>query len=208
EMFALLASRWSFFLDLLWQNIALSGIAILLITLIGIVLGIVITYHKLAAQMVLGLVNFLYTIPSIALFGILVSFSGIGTTTALIALVIYGLVPIIRNTYVGIMEVDPGIIEAAKGLGTSPWQLLYKIQLPLAMPYIIAGFKTITVMTIALTGIASFIGAGGLGVGIWRGITTYNTAMTALSSILVALLALSADLCISWIEHFVTKKVS
>ncbi|MGL5977546.1 MAG: ABC transporter permease [Erysipelotrichaceae bacterium] len=208
QVIHLLIERWSFFQMLLKEHILLSGSAIVLITVIGITVGILITYQKTIASFVLGIVNFMYTIPSIALFGILVSVSGIGTKSALIALVIYGLLPIIRNTYVGINEVRPDIIEAAVGLGSNPWQLLVRIQLPLALPYILAGFKTITVMTIALCGIASFIGAGGLGVAIWRGITTNNPQMTAAGSFLVAALALFVDGLIGLVERKIQQRVS
>lgn len=206
EMYSLITTRWDFFYELILQHIALSGIAILIILVIGLCLGIMITYQRRVASLVLGIVNVIYTIPSVALFGIFVTFTGIGNTTALIALVLYGLLPIIRTTYVGIKQIDPDTIEAAKGMGTSTWTLLYKIQLPLASPHIMAGFRNMAVMTIALTAIASFIGAGGLGVGIWRGITTNNSPLTWVSSILVALLALGADFILGLIEKQMLKK--
>jgi osmoprotectant transport system permease protein len=139
--------------------------------------------------------------------GFLVGITGIGNTSAIIALVIYGLLPIIRNTYVGIIEVDPMINEAATGMGATDMQLLLKVQLPLALPVIIAGFRTMVVMTIALGGIASFIGAGGLGVAIWRGITTNFKEMTVAGSILVALLALISDLFFGFLEKNIRFKV-
>jgi osmoprotectant transport system permease protein len=113
----------------------------------------------------------------------------------------------IRNTYTGIREVDSQITEAAKGMGSTERQLLYKIQLPLALPFIISGFRTMVVMTIALTGIASFIGAGGLGVAIWRGITTNFPALTFAGSILVALMAITADLLLGFVEKKIYKKI-
>lgn len=128
--------------------------------------------------MVLGAVNFIYTIPSISLLGFLIPFSGIGNATAIIALTVYGLLPMVRNTYTGITTIDPLIIEAATGMGSTRWQVLYKIKLPLALLVIMSGLRNMATMTIALAGIASFIGAGGLGVAIYRGITTNNSAMT------------------------------
>ncbi len=203
----LFIERKAFFLDLIGEHIMLSLIAIGWITIIGITLGIYITRRKRAANFVLAITNVLYTIPSIALFGFLVSLTGIGNTSALIALTAYGILPVIRNTYVGISEVDPQIVEAALGMGSTDRQLLWKVQMPIALPVIIAGFRTMVVMTIALAGIASFIGAGGLGVAIWRGITTNFTEMTVLGSILVALLAMGSDLLLGIIERIIRRRV-
>jgi len=196
----LLQSRSDFFIELLLQHIVLSLIAIVIITVVGVTTGILISKSQKAASVVIGLTNVLYTIPSIAMFGFFVSITGIGNTTAIIALVIYGLLPVIRNTYVGLTEVDDQILEAAVGMGSTPWQLLSKIQFPLALPVIIAGIRNMVVMTIALAGIASFIGAGGLGVAIWRGITTNFDEMTVAGSLLVALLAFVADGLLGIIE--------
>lgn len=207
RVFDLYIERYDFFLDLLIEHIILTFTAVLFITVIGVFTGIYITRHKKVANFVLGSVNFIYTIPSIALFGFLVSITGIGTKSALIALIIYGLLPIIRNTYVGINEVDDLIVESAIAMGSTDRQLLFKVQLPIALPVIIAGFRTMVVMTIALGGIASFIGAGGLGVAIWRGITTNYTEMTVAGSLLVALLAIITDYGIGLIEKRMSRKI-
>ena len=207
EIFKLYSTRFDFFTELFIQHILLSGTAIIFITIIGLFLGVYITRNNKVAGIVLGTANFLYTIPSIALFGFLVAVSGIGNKSALIALTVYGVLPIIRNTYVGISEVDSQIIESAVAMGSTNSQLLFKIQLPLALPVIIAGFRTMVVMTIALGGIASFIGAGGLGTAIWRGITTNFPEMTAAGSILVAALAVVADFSLGIIEKKVRKRV-
>jgi len=200
HIFELLIDRKTFFMELLIQHFLLSLIAIVIISIVGISIGISMTFHEKWANFVLSLTNFLYTIPSIALLGFLVTITGIGNKSAITALCIYGALPIIRNTYVGIMEVDPDIIESALGMGTTQKQLMLKIQLPLASPVIMAGFRTMVVMTIALAGIASFIGAGGLGVAIWRGITTNYPEMTLAGSLLVALLAILADGLIGVVE--------
>lgn len=200
-------SRWGFFFNLILQHIILTAIAIAIITVIGLFLGIIMTRNKRFADITLIITNFLYTIPSIALFGILVAISGIGNKSAIIALTIYGILPIIRNTYVGIKEVDSQIIEAATGMGTTRNQLLYKIEFPLALPVIFAGFRTMVIMTIALGGIASFIGAGGLGVAIWRGITTNFPEMTIAGSLLVATLAIITDLILENIEKKIKIKI-
>ena len=193
--------RKEFFLTLFIQHMYLTFLAILIITVIGIAVGIYMTRNKVLAGFIIGTVNIIYTIPSIALFGFLVALTGIGNKSALIALCIYGLLPVIRNTYVGINEVDPFLIQAATGMGSTDRQLLLKVQIPLALPVIFAGFRTMVVMTIALGAIASFIGAGGLGVAIWRGITTNFPEMTFAGSLLVAGLAFVVDFILGLIER-------
>lgn len=161
---------------------------------------------KKTSTLVLSITNFLYTIPSISLLGFLIPFSGIGNTTAIIALTIYALLPMIRNTYAGIDNIDKSIIESARGMGSTEFQILYKIKIPLATTVILAGFKNMVVMTIALAGIASFIGSGGLGIAVYRGITTNNQTMTIAGSLLIALLALLCDLIIGGIEKIIKRK--
>jgi osmoprotectant transport system permease protein len=207
DVFVLYAERKVFFANLLMEHVVLTFTAILIISLIGLFVGIYMTRNRRIAEIVMGFVNFLYTIPSIAFFGFLVSITGIGNKSALIALVIYGLMPMIRNTYAGIMGVDEDVVESALGMGSTDWQLLWKVQLPIALPVIIAGFRTMVVMTIALGGIASFIGAGGLGVAIWRGITTNFTEMTFAGSLLVALLAIVSDWLLGKVEKKVRMKI-
>lgn len=207
DIFKLYVERWDFFSELLIEHIMLTLISIAFITLIGLTIGILMTKRKSFAQIMLALTNFLYTIPSIALFGFLVFFTGIGNTSAIIALVVYGMLPIIRNTYVGINDVDDQIIESAVGMGCTNTQLLFRVQLPLALPVIFAGFRTMVIMTIALAGIASFIGAGGLGRAIWRGITTYYPEMTFAGSLLVAGLAIIADLIMEVIERLLKRRI-
>jgi osmoprotectant transport system permease protein len=206
SVIALFLERQSFFITLFLQHIYLTFVAIIIITVIGITVGIYITRNRVIASIVMGLVNTIYTIPSIALFGFLVAITGVGNRSALLALCIYGLLPIIRNTFVGINEVDPFLVQSAIGMGSTDKQLLFKVQLPLAIPVIFAGFRTMVVMTIALGGIASFIGAGGLGVAIWRGITTNFTEMTFLGSLLVALLAMTMDLILGRLEVLIRRK--
>ncbi|WZL81388.1 ABC transporter permease [Vallitaleaceae bacterium 9-2] len=199
--------RWDFFLELLLQHIVMTLVSVVIITILGLGLGILMTKNTWVASILLVVTNFLYTIPSIALFGILVTISGIGNKSAIIALIIYGLLPMIRNTYVGIKEVDPQIIESAIGMGSTELQLLYRIQLPQALPVIMSGFRTMVIMTIALGGIASFIGAGGLGVAIYRGISTYFPEMIVAGSLLVAFLAIGVDAFLQKVEQAMTRKV-
>ncbi len=206
-VFNLYVERRLFFMELLLQHIGITAIAVAIITILGLAVGILMTRNDGFANVMLTLTNFLYTIPSIALLGILVTLTGIGNKSAITALVIYGLLPIIRNTYVGIREVDPQIIESAVGMGSTEAQLLWRIKLPLALPVIISGFRTMVIMTIALGGIASFIGAGGLGVAIYRGISTYFPEMIIAGSLLVAVLAIITDWFLQITEKKLTKRV-
>ena len=196
----LLRDEAPFFLHLTVEHLLISLSAIVVASLIGVLLGIFISEYRKYAAWLLGAVNMLYTIPSIALLGFFISITGVGNLTALIALILYALLPIIRSTYTGITHINPLIIEAAEAMGSTRWQLLYKIKLPLALPVLMSGIRNMVTMTIALAGIASFVGAGGLGVAIYRGITTNNSAMTLVGSVLIALLALGFDFFLAKIE--------
>lgn len=198
--------RKDFFIDLTIQHLEISMTAIIIAAILGLILGVIISQYEKSSSFILGLVNFIYTIPSISLLGFLIPFSGIGNTTAIIALTIYGLLPMVRSTYTGIKNIDPSIIEAAEGMGSTTFQILYKVKLPLSIPVIMSGLRNMVVMTIALTGIASFIGAGGLGVAIYRGITTNNEVMTMAGSILIAVLALVLDTILGIIEKSLNRK--
>ncbi|OOM75590.1 glycine betaine/carnitine/choline transport system permease protein OpuCD [Clostridium puniceum] len=206
NIFKLYVDRWDFFLNLILQHLELSAISILIAAILGLLLGIIISEYKKTSPIVLGITNFIYTIPSISLLGFLIPFSGIGNMTAIIALTVYALLPMVRSTHTGIENIDSSIIEAAKGMGSTPFQVLYKIKIPLALTVILSGLRNMVVMTIALAGIASFVGAGGLGVAIYRGITTNNGVMTMAGSLLIALLALILDFLIGIIEKVIKKK--
>ena len=201
EMIGLFRDRGGFFLGLTLEHLQISAVSILLATTIGLAVGIAISEWPRASRPVTAVVNFLYTIPSISMLGFLIPLSGIGDTTAVIALTVYALLPMVRNTHTGLTNVDPLLIEAAVGMGCDRGQLLWRVKMPLALPVIFAGLRDMAVMTIALGGIASFIGAGGLGVAIYRGITTNNKAMTLCGSLLIALLAVAADLLIGVLER-------
>jgi osmoprotectant transport system permease protein len=206
DIISLFAERPDFFVELTLQHLWISGISILFAAAAGIGLGVFISQHQKASGVVIGTTNVIYTIPSIALLGFLIPLSGIGDMTAIIALMVYGLLPMVRGTYTGITNIDPSITEAAKGMGSTDLQTLYRIKLPIAAPVILSSLKNMVVMTIALTGIASFIGAGGLGVAIYRGITTNNPAMIIAGSILIAALALILDFTINRIEKYILKR--
>lgn len=206
QLMQILWDRREFFLTCLLEHIRISLTAVVCAGVLGILTGIFISRHKKAAGIILGIINVIYTIPSISLLGFLIPFTGIGNKTAIIALTVYGLLPIVRNTYTGLTNVDESILEVAEGLGTDKRQMMLKIRFPLAIPVIISGFRNMTVMIIAMGGIASFIGAGGLGVAIYRGITTYNMTLTAAGSVLIALLALLSDWLLSRAEKSVSRR--
>ena len=204
QLVKLLTEDFNFFTNLTIEHILISLLAISIASVLGIILGIIISEYRKFSGLILGTVNILYTIPSIALLGFFITITGVGNTTALIALIIYALLPIIRSTYTGIININPLIIEASEGMGSTKLQQLFKIKLPLALPVLMSGIRNMVTMTIALAGIASFVGAGGLGVAIYRGITTNNSAMTFLGSLLIALLALIFDFILGIIEKRLT----
>ena len=199
ETWSLIVNQSDFFTDLMIQHLEISLISVVFAIIIGLGLGIFISEYP-KNKWVLAIVNLIYTIPSIALFGFLIPVSGVGNTSAVIALTIYGLLPMVRNTYTGIRTIDDRIIEAAKGMGSTDLQILLKIKLPLALPHIMSAIRNMAVMTIALAGIASFIGAGGLGVAIYRGITTNNMPLIVAGSVLISVLAICIDLILGYFE--------
>ena len=196
-----LAGNAGFYAGLAFEHIQISGIAILIAIAVGGLAGILIAEFQRAARPMLAVVNLLYTIPSISMLGFLIPFSGVGDVTAVIALTVYALLPMVRNTHTGLTGVDPAIVEAARGMGSTRLQVLLKVRLPLAGPVIMAGIRNMATMSIALAGIASFVGAGGLGVAIYRGITTNNGAMTMAGSLVIAMLALAVDALLGVVER-------
>lgn len=185
------------------EHLFMVGIAIGIAILIGIPLGILITRKTQLRQPILGIANILQTIPSLALFGLLIPvpvIGGIGVVPAIVALTLYSLLPIIRNTYTGIIGVDPAIREAGRGMGMTDKELLLQVEIPLAMGVILAGVRVATVIAIGIATIAAAIGAGGLGVFIFRGIAVVNNQLILAGAVPAALIALTADLAIGWIE--------
>lgn len=207
DVIILYAGRWRWFLELLEEHILLTAAAVAVSGVLGLLIGIWISGRRRLAPTIIGICNVLYTIPAISLLGILIPFLGIGNRTAVTALVIYGMMPMVRNTYTGITNVDRDIIEAAVAMGSTKRQLLLRIKLPMALSVILTGLRSMVVMTISVGGIASFIGAGGLGVAIYRGITIYNPAMTFAGGLLIALTAIIADLLLGMAEkRYKTKR--
>jgi osmoprotectant transport system permease protein len=189
-------------------HLLLVGVSIGIATLVGIPLGILITRKTNLRQPILGIANILQTIPSLALFGFLISvpiIGGIGAKTAIIALTLYSLLPIIRNTYTGIISVDPAIREAGRGMGMTDKQLLLQVEIPLALGVILAGVRVATVIAIGVATIAAAIGAGGLGVFVFRGIAMVNNDLILAGAVPAALLAILADWAIALIEQRLTR---
>ncbi|WP_427156799.1 ABC transporter permease [Aliinostoc sp. HNIBRCY26] len=185
------------------EHLFLVGVAISIAIIVGIPLGIFITRKKQLRQPILGFVNVLQTIPSLALFGLLIPvpvIGGVGAIPAIVALTLYSLLPIIRNTYTGIISVDPAIREAGRGMGMTDRQLLFQVEIPLAMAVILAGVRVATVIAIGIATIAAAIGAGGLGVFIFRGIAIVNNQLILAGAVPAAAIALLADSLIGWLE--------
>jgi len=187
-------------LEHLWMVIASTSLAVL----IGIPLGILVSRRPAWNKPVLGSANAIQTIPSLALFGFLLPVPWIGTRSerlAILALTLYALLPLIRNTYTGIKGVDPAIVEAGRGMGMTDRQLLFRVQLPLALSVIIAGVRVATVISVGLATIAAAIGAGGLGEYIFRGLAMVNNQLILVGAIPAAALALLADVTLGWVER-------
>jgi osmoprotectant transport system permease protein len=189
------------------QHIGLTFISLFVAVLLGLPLGIFITRKKKFSGAVLGVAGVLQTIPSIALLGFMIPVLGIGPKPAITALFLYALLPIIRNTFTGISGVDPSVKEAAVAMGMSKWQVLFKVELPLAMPVIFAGIRTATVITVGVATLASYIAAGGLGEFIFGGISLNNTNMILAGAIPAALLAIIFDFLLSRLQKLNLKKI-
>src|SRR5580658_9894417 len=199
----MMANRLQVF-DLTLEHITLAGVATLFAALVGIPLGILITRVPQLSRPVLGAANIIQTIPSLALFGFLLPAPWVGERAgrlAILALALYGLLPLIRNTYAGIRSVDPAVVEAGRAMGLTDLQLLFQVELPLASGVIVAGVRIATVVAIGLGTIAAAIGAGGLGEFIFRGLAMVNNQVILAGAIPAALLALAADFALGRLER-------
>lgn len=184
-------------LEHLWLVLVSVGIAVV----VSVILGVIISYKTSLASTVLAICQILMTIPSMAMLGFMVPLFGIGFTTGVIALILYALLPVVRNTYTGIKEISPAIVESALGMGMSEWHVLTKIKIPLARPVIMAGIRTATVMVVGIAAIAAYVGAGGLGELIFQGISRSNEPMIIVGAIGVSIIALVFDFVLSWGER-------
>jgi osmoprotectant transport system permease protein len=204
-------TAWRFFLEhraeilgATANHLALVVISMAFAIAIAVPLGMVIVHRRTLRNFALGIASILQTIPSLALFGFLIPIpfiGGIGRRTAIVALVLYALLPILRNTYVGLTGIDPAVLEAAEAMGMTERQILWRVRLPLARAVILAGIRTATIITIGVATIAAAIGAGGLGSFIFRGVAMVSDAVILVGAIPAALLAIAADLLLGWLER-------
>ena len=186
------------------NHLALVVVAMAFAIAIAVPLGMLIVHRKTLRNFALGIASIFQTIPSLALFGFLIPvpfIGGIGRRTAIVALVLYALLPILRNTYVGLTGIDPAVLEAAEAMGMTEYQILWRVRLPLARAVILAGIRTATIITIGVATIAAAIGAGGLGTFIFRGVAMVSDAVILAGAIPAALLAIAADLLLGWLER-------
>ena len=188
-------------LSLTWEHVQLVLVAIVVAAAVGLPAAVALTRRPGARRWAVGFANIAQTIPSLALFGFLVPLVGIGKTTAIIALCLYALLPILRNTLTGILGVDRAVCESAIAMGMTARQTLWQVELPLAMPSIVAGLRIATVTTIGTATIAAAIGGGGLGVFIFRGLAMFDKTTMLAGALPAAALALLADEGLEWIER-------
>lgn len=203
-----MVSRKAELFKLLGEHLLLSFVAIFFALLVSVPTGVLLTRKKKAAQIVFPIVNTIQTIPSLALLGFLIPLLGIGFAPAALALFLYSLLPLVRNTYEGIKAVDRNFVEASKGIGLTNFQILFRVEIPLALPIILAGLRTATVIVIGTATLAALIGAGGLGDPIFRGVATVNSNLILLGAIPSALLAIAADKMIGVVGNlFISKGI-
>lgn len=198
--------RWPDVLDATFIHIQLVFFSMIMAIVIAVLLGILITRVKPLAPYVLGGTGIMQTIPSLAVLGFMIPIFGIGVKTGIAALFLYSLLPIVRNTYTGINDVDSATREAAKGMGMTSMQILFKVELPLSIPIIMAGIRTAAVINVGNATLAAFIGAGGLGDFIFLGITRGIDGLIFLGAIPAALLAILIELSFNGLERWTTPK--
>lgn len=204
ELLNFITSNWSEIIEKTLEHISLSFSAVVLACLVGIPVGFLIVNHKKVANVVLTIANIIQTVPSLAMFAFGMSFFGIGAKPAIFALFLYALLPIIKNTLIGINNVDPAVIRAATGMGMSKTQVMFKVEVPLAISVIMGGIRIATVTCIGATTIATLIAAGGLGDFIYRGLSMYNQPMILTGALFSALLALVTDFALGLVEKKLT----
>jgi osmoprotectant transport system permease protein len=196
-----LFEHWREVLGYTLEHVVLVGVALSGALAVGFPTGVLMTRYEMLSRPMLAVANAMQTMPSLALFGFLIPLIGIGWPNAVVALLLYSLLPIIRNTYTGIRHVDPAIREAAVGMGMTDWQLLRRVEIPLAMGVIFAGVRVATVIAVGLATIAAAIGAGGLGTYIFRGISMVDSGQILAGAIPAAVLALAADFGLGRMER-------
>lgn len=193
DVLSFLANRWPTLIELTVEHLIIILSAMTLSVAIGLAIGIAVSFSPRAARMVLGINGLFMTVPSLALFSLLVPVLGIGATPAIVGLIVYTQLPIVRNVHTGLVGIDPALIEAARGMGLTEAKILWKIKLPLARPAILAGVRTATVMGIGIGAIAAYVGAGGLGVLIFQGISRNSDAMVLVGAVIISAIAILTD---------------
>jgi osmoprotectant transport system permease protein len=184
-----------------YQHLRITLTGVLMAVVIGMTCGIVITKHKSLAGMVMSLTDIIQTIPTLALLAILMMFFGLGDTTAVIALFLYSLLPIVRNTYIGLIGVEQGLVEAGTGMGMTGLQLLFRVQLPIALPVILSGIRVALVTGLGVATIGVLIGSAGLGTFIYRGVQMANVKMIFSGAIPLSILAIGTDVLLTYVER-------
>lgn len=200
NFFEFFVSRWETILDLTIEHFVIVLIAMVISILLGTTMGILITKSQKLANIILDIASVMMTIPSLALFSLLIPILGLGKAPAIVGLVVYTQLPIIRNVYTGIQNISPSIIQAAEGMGLTEKRILFKIKMPLAFPAIITGIRTAIVMGIGIGAIGGYIGAGGLGVYIFQGISRTNENMILIGAIFISLMAILTDKALERIQ--------
>lgn len=212
ELLQFFANNHGDILQYIYEHLEMTGIAVGLAVLAGIPLGIAVTRSRHLRMPVMSSISAIQTVPSLALLGFMMPLMGllalpsIGRLPVIVALFLYALLPIVRNTFAGIKEVDPALIEAATGMGMTPKQVLIRVQLPLSIPVIMAGVRTATVITVGIATLGALIGAGGLGTHIWRGMSTVNATLILAGAIPASLLALGLDFFLGRLEKVLSPR--
>lgn len=201
-----LNSYWSELLLKTWQHFYISMIAVLLGIIVAVPLGIALTRIPKAAGVVIGIAGIIQTFPSLAVLAFFIPILGVGKLPAIVALFFYSVLPILRNTYIGVKGVDPNLLESARGMGMTGWERIINVEMPLAMPVIMAGIRLSTVYLIGWATLASFIGAGGLGDYIFSGLTLYQPVLIVAGAVPATLLALLTDFFLGKLEKLTTPK--
>ena len=211
SMFSFIAAHWLEMWLAFLQHAQIVGIALAIAICTGVPIGIAITFNRRAADTVLYIAGIIMTIPSMALFGLMIPILavwdlGIGKVPAIIALVLYSQLPVVRNTYAAIKNIDPAMVDAGRGMGMTGRQIMLRVQVPLALGVIFAGVRVAVVMSIGIAALAAYIGAGGLGNYIFRGIASTHDEMLFAGAFAVSVMAILADLVFGWLEKSLMSK--
>ena len=183
------------------EHLGLTGVAVGLAVVLGVPLGAFLSRERFLAGPVLAVIGVIQTVPSLALLGLLIPLLGIGDEPALLALYLYALLPIVRNTYAGLDSIDPAVLEAARGMGMRERDVLWRVSLPLALPILMAGIRTSTVINVGVATLAALVGGGGLGKFIFRGIAMVDTRQVLMGALPAAVLAMALDAALALVER-------